>query len=58
MNVQNIINCNSIVINTKIINITTESSFLSYYLLTDQSYEMFPRHNGVATISESFALNL
>ena len=27
-------------------------------LSTDQSFEMFPRHNGVATISEYFALNL
>ena len=26
-------------------------------LFTDQSFEMFPRRNGVAIISESFALN-
>ena len=27
-------------------------------LSTEKSFEMFPRHKGVATISESFALNL
>ena len=27
-------------------------------LSTENYFEMFPRHNGVATISESFALNL
>ena len=27
-------------------------------LNTDQSFEIFPKHNGVATILESFALNL
>ena len=29
-----------------------------FILSTDQSFEIFHRHNGVATISESFALNL
>ena len=29
----------------------------SFVLSTDQSLEMFPKHNGVAAISESFALN-
>ena len=27
-------------------------------LATEKSFEMFPRYNGVATISKSFALNL
>ena len=27
-------------------------------LSTNQSFEMFPRHDGVATVSESLALNL
>ena len=27
-------------------------------LSTEKSFEMFPRHNGLATISESFALDL
>ena len=27
-------------------------------LSTEKSFEMFPRHNGLAIISESFALNL
>ena len=27
-------------------------------LLTEKSFEMLPRHNGVAIISESFALNM
>ena len=56
MNIFNIINCNSIIINTKIINITIKSSV--FILSNDQSFEMFPRHNGAATISESFALTL
>ena len=47
---------NCIIINTKIINKTIKSSF--FILSTEQSFEMFPRHNGLATISESFALNL
>ena len=29
-----------------------------FILSTEKSLEMFPRHNGVATISESFALDL
>ena len=29
-----------------------------FTLSTDQSSEMFPRHNGVAIISESLALDL
>ena len=56
MNIFNIINCNSIVICTKIINITSKSCF--FILSVDQSFEMFPKHNGPATISESFALTL
>ena len=27
-------------------------------LSTENSFEMFPKHNGVGTVSESFALNL
>ena len=56
MNVKNIINCNSIIIDTKIINVTIKSSF--FILSIDQSFEMLPKHNGAATILESFALNL
>ena len=56
MNMFNIINCNSIIIYTKIIGISIKPCF--FILSGDQSFEMFPRHNGVATISESFALNL
>ena len=52
----NIFNYNSIIIDTKVINITSKSSF--FILSTDQSFEMFPKHNGLGTISESFALNL
>ena len=29
-----------------------------FILSTDQSLEVFPKHNGLAAISESFALNL
>ena len=53
MDIFNILNRNSIIINTKIINIAIKS-----ILSTDQSFEMFPRNNRVATISESFVLNL
>ena len=31
---------------------------LFFILSTEKSFEMFPRHNRVATILESFALNL
>ena len=41
----------------KIINITSKSIFF-FILSTDQFLEIFPEHSGVATISESFALNL
>ena len=56
MNIFDIINCNSIIIYTKIISIPLNPVF--FILSTDQSFEIFPKHNGVATISESFALNL
>ena len=56
MNVFNIININSIIIYTKIIDISIKTSFL--VLSVDQSLEIFPRHNGLTTISESFALHL
>ena len=29
-----------------------------FFISVDQSFEMFLKHNGLATISESFALNL
>ena len=57
MNVFNIINISNIIIYTKIINITSKSCFF-FKLSVDQSLEMFPRQNGLAIISESFALNL
>ena len=56
MNVNNIINISSIIIYTKIIDITLNLFF--FILSVYQSFEMFPKHNGAATISESFALNL
>ena len=34
------------------------SNSVFFILSTDQSFEMFPRHYGVATISQSFASNL
>ena len=56
MNVFYIINCNSIIVCTKIINITSKPCF--FILSIDQSLEILPKNNGLATISESFALNL
>ena len=56
MNVFNIINISSIVIYTKIIDISIKICF--FMLSVDQSLEILPKHNGLATISESFALNL
>ena len=56
MNVFNIIKCNGIIICTKIVNITSKSSFF-FILSVDQSLEILPKHNGLATIAESFALN-
>ena len=56
VSVRYIINISSIIINVKIINITIESSLI--ILSTVYSFEMFPKHNIAATISESFALNL
>ena len=53
MNVFNI-NCNSIIVCTKIINISISSVF--FILSVDQSLEVLPKHNGLATISEPFAL--
>ena len=53
VNVKDAINCNTIIIDTKIININP----VFFILSTDQSFKIFPRHNGVATISRSFALN-
>ena len=56
MNVFNIINISSIIIYTKLIDISIKPSF--FILSVDQSIEIFAKHNGLATISESFALNL
>ena len=56
MNVFNIIDTNSIITNTKIINITNKATF--FILSADQSLEIFPKHNGLGTMLESFALNL
>ena len=58
MNVFNIINISSIIIytKTKIIDISIKICF--FMLSVDQSLEILPKHNGLATISESFALNL
>ena len=56
MNVFNIINISRIIIYTKIIDISIKTYF--FILSVDQFLEMFPKHNGVSTISESFALNL
>ena len=55
MSVFYIIKGNSIIISTKIINITSKPSF--FILSIDQSLEILPKHNGLATIAESFALN-
>ena len=57
MDVNNIINISSIIIYTKTIDISIKPC-LFFILSVDQSLEMFPKHNGLATISESFALNL
>ena len=56
MNVFNIINISSIIIYTKIIDISIKPCF--FILSIDQSLEIYPKHNGPATVSESFALNL
>ena len=55
MNVNNIINISSIIINTKIIDISIKLCF--FILSVDRSFEIFPEHNGLAAISESVALN-
>ena len=44
-----------LIINRKLINISIKSSF--FKLLTEQSFEMFPKHRGVTIIAESFSLN-
>ena len=50
MNAFNIINCNSIIVCTKIINISSKPCFL--ILSVDQPLKILPKHNGLATISE------
>ena len=57
MNIFNIINCNSIIICTKIINITTKPCFF-FILSVDQSLEILPIHNGLAAVLEPFALKI
>ena len=42
--------------NTKIINISIQSSLLQ--IIERTSFKMFPKHNGIDTISEYLALNL
>ena len=56
-NVNNIINISSIIIYTKITDISLNPVFF-FILSVDQCLEMFPKHKGLAIISESFALNL
>ena len=56
MNVFNIVNISSIIIYTKIIDISFKACF--FILSVDQSLELLPKHNGLATILESFALDL
>ena len=53
MNVIDIVNI--IIIYTKIIDISIKTCF--FILSADQSLEILPKHNGLATILESFALN-
>ena len=51
MNVFYIINCNSIIIYTKMY-------FPVFFILfVDQPVEILPKRNGLATVSESFASN-
>ena len=53
------INISSIIIYSKIIYIYTYTfNPVLFILSVDQSFEIFPKHNGGAAISESFALNL
>ena len=56
VNIFNIVNISSIIIYTKLIDISIKACF--FIFSADQSFEIFPKHNGVVTISESFALNL
>ena len=46
-----------IIINIKFVNISIKMCVF-FILSVDQSLEIFPKHNGLATILESFALNL
>ena len=55
MNVFNIINISGIIIYTKIIDIPLNAVF--FIRSIDQSLQIFPKDNELATISESFALN-
>ena len=50
MNIFNIINISSMIINAKIIHIFIKPCF--FILSADQSFEIFPKHIGVATISD------
>ena len=51
MNAFKIINVSSIIIYTKIIDITFKTCFF-FILSVDQSLEILPKHNGLATIDD------
>ena len=57
VDVFNIINCKRNIIHTKIIDVSIKPCFFNR-LSVDQLFEIFPKHNWLATISESLALNL
>ena len=63
MKVFYILNISSIIIYTKIIDISIKTCFFflgggGFILSVDQSLETLLKHNGLATVSESFAVNL
>ena len=43
------------IINIKTINVSIKSNF--FILSTEKSFKMLPRHNGIALVSDFFALN-
>ena len=56
MNIENITSINNITINGKTVNCYPVNPVF-IILLTENSFEIFPKHNGYDLISESFALN-
>ena len=58
MNVKNIISCNIITFNAKIINESIKFCFFFFILSTDQSFQMILKHNGYGRISVFFDLSL